>query len=262
MQAETLAPGSALTRPRHLEYGLLLGMLGIAAAALLLWLALPAYFLIPAPLLTFRLLYDGLVGQGWLWEHIRATFQAVGIGFVLALVVGIGAGILLGGSRYWRAVWEPILLSLYAIPKITLYPILLLFFGTNIESRIAMAFIHAVFPLLVNSMVGVSTVNPTHVKVARMAGASARQTVAKIYFPSMAPALVAGVRMGFSLAIIGVVLSELFAAKEGLGLQIMKSYAVLNIERMFAIIFLLFVVALVVNISLWGLEKRLRAHQV
>lgn len=255
----TPAAGATL-RVRHAEYGLTLGILGVAALGLLLWALVPVSFLVPAPAPTLAVLYEGLVTQGWLLAPLRATFYAVLVGFGIAVVAGVTAGVLLGRSPYWRAVWEPILLNLYSIPKITLYPVLLVLWGTNVESRIAMGFIHAVFPLLISTMVGVAAVRPIHVKVARMVRASTWQTVWKIYFPSMAPLLVSGVRMGFSLGIIGVILSELFAAKEGLGQQLIKSYAILNVERMFAIILLLFVIALGANMSLWALEKRLRAR--
>lgn len=254
------SPAQIGPRPaiRHFEYDLLLGALGIFAVVLVLWTLFSGSFLVAAPLPTLGLMAQGLFGTGWMRDHIMATFGPVFIGFGMALVIGVGSGILLGRSAYWRSVFEPILLTLYSVPKIILYPVFLLLFGIGMESRIVMALIHAVFPLLLNSMVGVSTVSATHVKVARMAGANLWQIAGKIYFPSMAPTLVAGVRMGFSLAIIGVVLSELFASREGLGLLIIRSYGVLNIERMFAVILFLFIAALAVNLSLWWLEKRLR----
>ncbi|MEA2640300.1 MAG: NitT/TauT family transport system permease protein [Chloroflexota bacterium] len=236
-------------------------MLGIAALVLLIWFLFSGSFLVAAPLPTLGLLFQGLFTDGWMRPHIGVTFGAVLIGFGLALAVGLGAGILLGRSPYWRNVFEPILLALYSIPKIILFPVFLLLFGTGAESRIAMAFVHAVFPLIVSTMVGVSIVSPTHMKVARVLRMQPWQVVGKIYFPSMAPTLVAGMRMGFSLAIVGVVLAELFASREGLGFLIMRAYGQLNIQRMFAVILFLFLVALLVNVSLWALEKRLRAHQ-
>ena len=257
MSETPVAQGSLAVTGRHFEYGFALGVIGIAGFVALVWVLLSGSFLVAAPGPTLRLLGQGLVTEGWLWPHIGATFRPVVIGLGLAIAGGVGFGIFLGRSPYWRSVFEPILLSLYAIPKITLFPVFLLLFGTGVESRIFMAVIHAIFPLAMNSMIGVATTNPTHLKVARMAQARPWQVVTKIYVPSMAAPLVGGVRMGFSLAIIGVVLSELFAAKEGLGYLIMRSYGVLNVDRMFATILFLFLVAVVVNMSLWWVEKRL-----
>ncbi len=251
---------ATLSRPaRHVEYGVLLGMLGVAALAFLVWVLLSGSFLVPSPLPTLGLLVQGVFGDGWMRPHIGVTFGPVLGGFAAALVAGLGFGVFMGRNVYWRQVFEPIILALYSVPKIILFPIFLLWFGTGSESRIAMAFVHAVFPLIIAAMVGVSVVSPVHVKMARTVQARPWQVVAKVYFPSMAPTLVAGIRMGFSLSIVGVVLSELFASRSGLGFLIMRAYGQLNIQRMFAVILFLFLVALVVNVSLWALEKRLRS---
>ena len=121
-----------------------------------------------------------------------------------------------------------------------------------------MAFIHAVFPIIINVMTGIKEVNATHVKVGKSFQANWYQQVTKIYFPSIALSLVVGLRMGFSFSILGVVISELFASREGLGRLIMRRYAVMDINTMFAAILLLFIVAFIGNLLFWILEKKLR----
>ena len=183
-------------------------------------------------------LYDGLAGSGWLWRHIRATLEAVLYGFVFAVVMGVPLGIALGSTRAWQQIWQPALQSIYAVSKTMLYPIFILLFGIGIGSRIAIAFSHAVFPLMIGAMTG---------------------TAARA--PSLAPALVTAVRTGLSLSVIGVVLSEMYASTEGLGnLLVVSARARGGANRVLVIILLLFLVLLLVNVCLWALEKSLGAR--
>ncbi|HEX7230501.1 MAG TPA: hypothetical protein VF452_08910, partial [Candidatus Binatia bacterium] len=98
-------------------------------------------------------LYDGLLGGGWLWPHVGATLEIVLYGFVFALVVGVPFGVALGNSD-WCKIWLPAAQSTYAVPKTMLYPIFMLLFGIGIGSRIAIAFSHAVSPLMIGAMTG------------------------------------------------------------------------------------------------------------
>jgi NitT/TauT family transport system permease protein len=181
--------------------------------------------------------YDGLVGGGWLWPRIGATLKAVLYGFVLAFVVGVPFGVALGNSG-WCKIWQPAAQTMYGVSKTMLYPIFILLFGVGTGSRIAIAFSHAAFPLMIGAMTGTS----------------ARA-------PSLAPALATAVRTGLSLSIIGVVLSEMYVSTEGLGnLLMMSARARGGANRILAIILLLFLVLLLVNIGLWLLEKLLRAR--
>lgn len=233
---------------------------GVALVALLifaLWLAAANTRAIASPVATLQVL-AGALQEGWMAPHLWATAQAVLVGFGLAVVLGVVIGASLGVSPYWRDVLEPIVVSLYSIPKITLYPVLILFLGLGLESRIGMALIHAVFPLIIATTVGVREINPTLVKLARANRATPLQTLTKLYVPAIAPGLAAGTRLGFSLAIIGVVLAELFASKQGMGFLIRDAYGSYNLERMFALILFLFVIAFAVNLLFWALERRLR----
>ena len=237
------------------------GTVVIGVAAVVLWSLLaasPVGFVVASPLRAVEIMISGLVGPDpAILPHAVSTFSAAFIGFGLAIAVGVTSGIFLGISWYWRSVWEPLILSTYSIPKIILFPIFLFILGIGLWAQVAMAFIHAVFPIIVNVMTGVKEVNPTHVKVGTSFRANPWQMATKVYFPSIALSLVVGLRMGFSFSILGVVLSELFASREGLGRLIMRRYAVLDINTMFAAILLLFVVAFVGNLLFWALEKKL-----
>ncbi len=240
-----------------------LGSVAIGVMVIVSWAiaaSSPLGFVIASPPSTLRVLWDGLFGPDpFMVPHLEATFAAVAIGYAAAVIVGMGWGIFLGTSWYWRAVLEPLILSTYSVPKVILFPVFLMMLGIGLQSAATMAFIHALFPIIVNVMGGVKEVNPTVVKVGKAFRASPWTFVTKIYFPAVALSLVVGLRMGFSLSIIGVVMSELFAAREGLGRLIMERYGVFDIPGIYAPLLLLFAVALTGNLLFWVLEKRLRS---
>ncbi len=230
----------------------------VAALAFLLWQVASNYlFVVAAPGAAISVLVSGFT-QGWIIPHAQATFGSAMVGFGLAILLGVGWGIFLGVSTFWRSVWEPLLLSAYAVPKLILFPIFLIFFGIGFQAQVAMAFIHAVFPLIILTTTGVREINPVFVKVGRSYNVGLADFLTKIYLPAIALPLVVALRMGFSLSIIGVVLAELFASRMGLGRVVMQSYSMLNIPRMYSVILLLFLVAFVGNVFLWVVEKRLR----
>jgi len=182
--------------------------------------------------------YEGLAGGGWLWPHISATFKVVLYGFVFAVVLGVPLGIALGSSGGGQRIWQPALQTIYAVPKTMLYPIFIVLFGIGSLSRIAIAFSHALFPLMIGAVSG-----------------------AAVRAPSLAPTLATAVRAALSLSVIGVVLSEMYASTEGLGFLLMVSARDRGgANRMLAVVLLLFLVLLVVNVGLRAMEKRLRAR--
>lgn len=236
------------------------GVVAVAVVIVAAWaVAAAGTRAIGTPVDTVRVLLSG-VTEGWLLPNALATYRAVAIGFVLALLVGVVGGAWLGRDAYWRAVLEPVLLGLYSIPKVTLYPVMILFLGLTLESRVAMSFIHAVFPILFAVMVGVREIEPVHLRLTRSLRVSPLRALLAVYLPSVAPTLVAGARMGFSLAVIGVVLAELFASKEGLGRRVMDAYGRFDLDGMFAVILFLFLTAMAVNALFWLVERRLRRH--
>lgn len=183
-------------------------------------------------------LYDGLAGGGWLWQHVGATLKIVLYGLVFAVVLGVPLGIGLGSTRLGHPMWQAAIEAMYAVPKTMLYPIFIVLFGVGIGSRIAIAFSHAVFPLMIGAMTG---------------------TVARA--PSLAPALATAVRTALSLSVIGVILSEMYVSTEGLGFLLMVSaLARGGANRALGIILLLFLVLLLLNVGLWALGKRLGAR--
>lgn len=224
-----------------------------------IWWFSSFHFVIPAPSLTFLSLVESF-RDGWILPHLGATLTAVGIGFFFAVLAGTGVGLLLGLSPFLREVFEPMILAAYAVPKLIIFPVILLFLGIGLAAQSTMGFIHGAFPILINTLVAVAEVNPVYLKVGRSNRANVLQTFWKIILPAITPAFLVGIRIGFSLTILGVIVSELVAAEKGMGLKVMQAYAIFDLPRMYATILVLFAIAIVGNVVFWAFEKRIRAR--
>lgn len=198
-----------------------------------------------------------LVLGGEINQHLLVTLYETLAGFLIAIVLGIWIGLLLGMSRTLALVFEPIILSGYAIPKIIFLPLLLMIFGVGLNSKIANAALHAVFPVILNTLVGIRGVNRIFLKVARSMNATRSQTFAKVYFPSVVPPVFAGMRIGLGFGFLGSLLAELFEAKAGLGFLVARFYNTGQIANMLAVILIVFLLTMIVNAGMKALENRL-----
>ena len=153
--------------------------------------------------------------------------------------------------------FDPILAGAFAIPRVVFFPILLQIFGVGVGAQAAMAALAAVFPIMVSTTAGVRATSALLPKLARSLSLSPLQTVTKIYIPAMAPSLMVGIRIGFSIAFINVIIAEFFAARAGLGLLALRAYGMLDLPTMYGIIVLLAAIALGGNLALWAVERRL-----
>jgi NitT/TauT family transport system permease protein len=197
------------------------------------------------------------LADGSIYRHLDATLQAVAIGFLIAAAIGFPLGYAIGRSKFLGAVFDPIVAGAFAIPRVVFFPILLQIFGVGVGAQAAMAALAAVFPIMVSTTAGVRAINALLPKLARSLTLSPLQTVTKIYIPAMAPSLMVGIRIGFSIAFINVIIAEFFAARAGLGLLTLRAYGMLDLPTMYGIIVLLAAIALAGNLTLWAVERRL-----
>jgi len=229
----------------------------VMVALLALWAALSVLTdLVASPAASFTALVE-LFADGSIYRHLNATLQAVLIGFLIAAAAGFPLGYAIGRSKFLGAVFDPIVAGAFAIPRVIFFPILLQVFGVGVGAQSAMAALAAVFPIMVSTTAGVRAINPLLPKLARSLNLSPLQTVAKIYVPAMAPSLMVGIRIGFSIAFINVIIAEFFAARAGLGLLTLRAYGQLDLPAMYGIIVLLALIALAGNLALWAAERRL-----
>jgi len=209
-----------------------------------------------SPLATAENLRTLLVDARFM-PHVRETLLAFVQGFAIAVVVGLLIGVPLGAARFAGEVAEPILVALYSIPKVTLYPVILLVFGIGMPAKVAFGAIHGIVPISIFAMNAVRNVNPTHLRTARVMRLSTSGFALKILIPATLPEIVTGIRVGFSLALIGTLLGEMFGSQRGLGHLLMQAMSLHNIERILALTLLLVAFAAGVNALLLALDRHL-----
>lgn len=221
------------------------------------WVASLIWFIVPHPLAVWvRLVGD--FRSGILQPNIWVSLRSIGIACVGSVALGVPLGVALGVSTYWRKTLEQAILSTNAIPKIILLPVVLAAFGIGPQSTAAMGIIIGVFPLLINTMAAVKNMKPVYIKVGRCFGFSPWQMLTRVYIPAIALPFVVGIRLAFSLSVVGVILTELFAAKNGLGQVVKQAYSLGVYDRMTGSVVLLFSFALAGSLLIWAVEKRLR----
>ncbi|MBX9919950.1 ABC transporter permease [Mycolicibacterium frederiksbergense] len=212
-------------------------------------------FVIPSPANTVAVLFANLTDPAYLFD-LRVTAQSVLMAFVIGTAVGGGIGLLLGLSALLRTVLEPTIIILNGIPKIVLYPVLLPIFSLS-GSKVVMGVLFALFPVLINVSTGVQEIPRVYWKLAKSVRANAWQTLAHIIFPAIRRPLLTGIRLAVSLSVVGVVLSEFFATRRGLGRVVLQSYSHGEYPSMVATIMLLITISFGISIALWQWEKRL-----
>ncbi|MFQ0815730.1 hypothetical protein AVM02_09470 [Brucella anthropi] len=209
--------------------------------ALLLWEAVVRFGLVN-PLFTSspsRIITTGyaMFADGTIFPHLAISGLELIVGYGLAIMVGVPLGILMGWYRRLNAAFDPILSALYATPRIALLPLIIIWFGIGLGSKFAIIFLSSVFPVLINTIAGVQTVDRDYIKVARSFGANDRQLFLTVAFPAAVPFLLTGLRLGLGHALIGIVVGEMYAAQAGVGYLISVAGATFQTDRvMFGII--------------------------
>jgi len=241
-----------------------LGVVAVPILILLVWQVsanLFSYLFLPTPLKTFSVLKAGLGWSGWLLSDLKDTMVELAVGYLFAVVLGLAVGFVLGMNRLLREVMEPFVLNVYAIPKVTLFPIFLFIFGLGMESKIAFGFFHGIFPIIILTMGAMKDIRNIYLKVGRSFRLNPLQMFNEIVFPSTLPAVMTGLRLGFNLSFIGVILGEMAASKSGLGYALMKSEGAFYIEKIICIVVVLAVIAIAINYLYYTVEaKWVRAH--
>jgi NitT/TauT family transport system permease protein len=239
-------------RFRHLDY-LWLALAMLAAWQVLHMLAGPDA--IASPALTLGRVYQ-LLGTVSFWRHAGATAEAFALACVVAILSGLFVGIGLGLNRKASDVADPMLGSLYSIPKITLYPIILLIFGLSFSAKVAFGALHGFFPIAIFAMNGVRKVAPVYLKSARMMRLSPWQMAMRVLIPAALPEILAGIRIGIALTLLGTLIAEFFASTSGLGYALIRATELHAVIDVMALTVVLFVFAILSNSLLVLVERR------
>lgn len=190
--------------------------------------------------------------------HLGLTVLEVLAAYGLAVGVGLALGFLLGLSRVVGDVYEPILSALYAVPSVVWYPSLMLFFGLGAASKIAFGFLLGFFPVVLGVLTGIRSVDRHLVTVARALGAGPGTCFLKVVLPAMTGTLVAALRAGLALSVVGVLVGEVLGARAGLGYLITYAYGFLRTADYAALALLAVVLAAVLDAGAAALEARAR----
>lgn len=206
------------------------------------WREFVAAYLVPPP----GDVWDVLVEErSDLARHTWVTTYETVLGFVFAALIGIGVAIVIVYSRSLEKAVYPIILFAQVIPKIAIAPILVVWFGFGVSPKIILATLIAFFPVVISGVAGLRSVDPELLDLSATMGASRWNTFRKIRFPGALPHLMAGLKVAVTLAVVGAVVGEMVGAKEGLGFVLLASSGNLDSALLFADLFLMSAIGIV-----------------
>lgn len=208
----------------------------------------------PAETVRYTML---LLGKDTFWPHVKESAQAFGMALAFAIGIGLTLGLLLGFNRLAGDVMEPMFVALYSLPKVTLYPILLLSFGLGMSAKVAFGAIHGIIPIALFTINAVRNVRPILVKTGRVLKLGSLEMATRILLPAALPEIFTGIRIGFALTLIGTLLGEMFASQRGLGYMLMNAIGLHNVDVIMAVTFMLIVFAAVVSSILLRIDHTL-----
>jgi len=197
-----------------------LGLIGILTFFLAWELATRAEILNPFYFPPFsKIVAKGieLFANGSIWEHLIFSLTNFSVGFAVSVVIGVVAGVPLGWYRLINKAVDPLLSGIYATPLIALLPLIIMLFGLGAISKIIMTVLAAVFPILINTMVGIANTDHRLITMARAFGGKDSTILLKVSVPSSLPYIVAGMRVALGRALVYIVVAEQYGAAMGLG---------------------------------------------
>ncbi|RJO70812.1 ABC transporter permease [Nocardia panacis] len=209
----------------------------------------------------YRMWFSGPVSHLFLTSgalgNIVPSLLRIGLGFGLAAVVGIAAGIAVGRSPVAAGYLEPILRFCRALPVVALVPVFLVLFRIGTQMEVAAIAFGSVWPVLINTAAGAAAVDPVQVQTARVFRLSRRERLTALVIPASLPKIFAGLRIGMSIALIMMVISELVGATDGIGYQLNDASTSFDLPSLWAAIALLGILGYLLNGLLLVLERRL-----
>jgi len=217
----------------------------------------PALFL-PGPLDTLNALV-GLVRAGTIWRDLGVSGEELLIGYGLSILAGLPLGILIGWYRRMSYAADPFINFLYSTPRIALLPLLIIWFGIGVASKIAVVFLGAFFPILISTQSGVRNLDPHLLNVAKSFGASDRQIFTTVALPGSVPFILSGLRLGVGHALIGVVVGELVGAQAGIGLMMATAGATFQTSKVFAGLLIVAGAGMLLTYGIQRIERRFQA---
>ncbi len=201
---------------------------------------------VPSLLSIARAIIDLLLHQEY-YYNLAVTAGEIGLALLIGGGSGLVVGLVLGANRFLSKAFEPYLYYLGPTPKIIFLPICIMWFGVETPSKIALGTFSCFFPLALSVAAGMRQIDRTLIRVGQSFRASTMQMVLKIYLPAMRHPIINGLRLGFGFALIGVLLAETRMSNKGVGFQIMQADSTFDMPQMYAMLIVLFVLAIGAN---------------
>ena len=194
-----------------------------------------------------------------IWLDIGTSGTEMGIGYGMAIVVGLVIGLLMGWYTRFQFALDPFVNFFYSTPRIVLIPLFILWWGIEMQPKIAVIFLGALFPIIINTMAGVRNTEAALLRVARSFGASDALIFRRVVLPGSVPFILTGFRLGIGHALTGVVVAELIAAKHGVGQLIAISSQTFQTPKMLAGVVLIACTGMLLTAILQRIENRFQS---
>ena len=237
---------------------------GFIVILLAFWESVPLWYTLPKGMALFfttpskvAAAFQQLLINGEIEKHFYVSAIAFLAGLGLSIIVGLPLGLLMGRSRTLEALLDPYVTSFNASPRIVWLPLMILWFGIGIWSKIVIVFAGAVFPLLINTYAGVKNVNRVLVNVVRSFGANEWQLMKVVVLPNSLPYIIVGLRLAIGRAILGVVVGEFFGSSQGLGYMIASAATNYKVDVVFVGVAIFMVLSVILTLAVKQLESRL-----
>jgi len=255
------APIAAEADEENKRHHILLARVAVIGTFLAVWQGSVSFglvdpFWISSPVLVVKTLWQQ-IASGDLVVNVGITVFEALIAFVVSSVLGIVAGLLLARSPFWDEVLAPLVLALNSLPRVALAPLIILWFGIGIVAKVVTAFTLVFFILLVNTLGGAKNVDTDILTIARLMGASRRDILWKVTLPSALPWIFAGLNIGLTYALLGVIVAEILASNQGIGYIISSGAANFDTAAVFAGLVTLAIVAWLFSAIMRKVEARL-----
>lgn len=212
---------------------------------------------LPSPSAVATAAYNQIFTNHELLEPLLSSFTVLFLGFALSLIIGIPIGIAMGRWRVAERIIDPYISLVYALPHVTFVPIMIVWLGFGMEFRVAYVVVSAIFPVIINTMSGVKSVDPELVATARGFCASERKILRSVVIPGAIPLTLTGARIAFSASWVGVVISEILSTNTGLGGLITEYSDQFKTADMFVPIIMIMIIAVALLEASTRIEKRL-----
>jgi NitT/TauT family transport system permease protein len=202
-----------LRRPALVRFAVIAAMFLIWEVSARLWID-PSFLSPPS---TVLMSLDELFSTKGIPHALQLTLWELAVAFLIAVVIGLAVGLAVGLSGFSRRSLMPIILLLYGTPQVTILPLFILYFGIGPPSKIAFGVTHGMFPIIMTVVAGVQNIKPILMTAARSMGANRWQIFRWVIFPHMIPSFFAGMRLGMTGVLLGVLLAELYVSSAGIG---------------------------------------------